>query len=537
MEKNISRVHLLKVPLENDYKNQIYFGNTSDQYNYFISKKIMTFDNLTYLRKDNIIRIRAHIDTLYNCNYVMYQNTYYHNKWFYAFITKMTYIDDNCTALHIETDVFQTWLTEATLKPSFVEREHVSDDTAGLHTVPEQLETGDYVINSINKNRGLTVSCIVMGSNVDPSIKDGKLIGGNVSGGIYNNVKSGFSYYTFRNDGGQSVLPDVIKAFADAGKSDAIGMMFLAPVLCIDLIDGDTYDNGMVKESHSAKILEWDQEETLDTPNYKPKSLNGYTPKNKKLLTYPYCYMNLSNNNGGNAIYKYELFNVPKGTDLDLCPLYIYSSLTPSMDIMCVPAHYNGVEGVNFQEALPMGKLPVCGWANDIYTNWLTQNGVNVGLNLLGGVGSIVGGTVTGAMGGGMLGVSGMVSGATQIANTIGEVYQHSLVPIQAQGNTNNGNVMFASDNSTFTVYSMSIKQEYAKIIDSYFDMFGYKVNTVKVPNRNTRPYWNYVKTIDVNIDGPIPGDDMQKLKNMYNNGVTFWKNGNNVGNYSLNNH
>lgn len=540
MEKNISRVHLLNVPLENDNKNQIYFDNTTDQFNYFSSKVVKTFDNLTYLRKDKIIRIRAHIDTLYNCNYLMYQNTYYKNKWFYAFITKMTYIDDNCTALHIETDVYQTWLKEATLKPSFVEREHVTDDTRGKHTVPEQLETGDYIVNSINKNRGLTITCIVMGCNIDPLIDDeGKLIGGNVGGGVYNNVKSGYSYYTFRNDGIKSVLPDVLKAFSKDGKNESIGMMFLAPTQCVELEEDNTYDNGKVKESYSAKILEWDQEPTLDTPNYKLNSLNGYTPKNKKLLTYPYCYMCLSNNNGGNAIYKYELFNVPEGTErMDLCPLYIYSSLTPSMDIMCVPAHYNGVEGVNFQEALPMGKLPVCGWDSDVFTNWLTQNAVNVPLNIASGAGQVIGGVLTGMSGGGaIVGLGMATSGLTQVINTMNEVYQHSLVPLQAQGNTNNGNVMFASDNSTFTVYNMSIKREYAEMIDNFFDMYGYKVNTVKVPNINTRPYWNYVKTIGVNIDGPIPMDDMQKLKNMYDNGVTFWKNGNNVGNYSLNNH
>ena len=30
-------------------------------------------------------------------------------------------------------------------KESFIEREHVNDDTIGLHTIPENLETGDYI--------------------------------------------------------------------------------------------------------------------------------------------------------------------------------------------------------------------------------------------------------------------------------------------------------------------------------------------------------------------------------------------------------
>ena len=60
-----------------------------------------------------------------------------------------------------------------------------------------------------------------------------------------------------------------------------------------------------------------------------------------------------------------------------------------------------------------------------------------------------------------------------------------------------------------FSFYKMSIKQEYAKIIDDFFSMYGYKVNEVKIPNVTGRTNWNYVKTIDANILGDIPQEDM----------------------------
>lgn len=41
----------------------------------------------------------------------------------------------------------------------------------------------------------------------------------------------------------------------------------------------------------------------------KPTTINNYTPVNKKLLTFPYCFLNVSNNNGTNNTYQYELFN------------------------------------------------------------------------------------------------------------------------------------------------------------------------------------------------------------------------------------
>lgn len=87
-----------------------------------------------------------------------------------------------------------------------------------------------------------------------------------------------------------------------------------------------------------------------------------------------------------------------------------------------------------------------------------------------------------------------------------------------------------------FSFYKMSIKQEYAKIIDDFFSMFGYKVNEVKIPNVTGRQNWNYVKTVDANILGDIPQEDMQKLKDIFNSGVTFWHNPNTFLDYSQSN-
>ena len=87
-----------------------------------------------------------------------------------------------------------------------------------------------------------------------------------------------------------------------------------------------------------------------------------------------------------------------------------------------------------------------------------------------------------------------------------------------------------------FSFYKMSIKQEYAKIIDDFFSMYGYKVNEVKIPNILGRTNWNYVKTIDCNLLGDIPQEDMQKLKDIFNSGVTFWHNPNTFLDYSQSN-
>ena len=63
----------------------------------------------------------------------------------------------------------------------------------------------------------------------------------------------------------------------------------------------------------------------------------------------------------------------------------------------------------------------------------------------------------------------------------------------------------------------------------------GYKVNTLEIPELRTRLNWNYIETTDINITGNIPQDHLQKIKNIFNTGVTLWHN-DNVGNYNRDN-
>ena len=81
-----------------------------------------------------------------------------------------------------------------------------------------------------------------------------------------------------------------------------------------------------------------------------------------------------------------------------------------------------------------------------------------------------------------------------------------------------------------------SIKQQFAERIDKFFDMYGYLTNTVKIPNLNNRPNWNYIKTIGANIIGDIPQMDLQTIKDIFNNGVTLWHNSTTFLDYSQNN-
>ena len=59
----ITKVYLLSVPLDKDYKNTFYFGSATDQKSYFDSKIKHSFTDFTYQRKDNTMRIPLDFDT------------------------------------------------------------------------------------------------------------------------------------------------------------------------------------------------------------------------------------------------------------------------------------------------------------------------------------------------------------------------------------------------------------------------------------------------------------------------------------------
>ena len=531
MSNPITKVYLLDVPLEADYKNTLYFANASAQQSYFQSKVIgsYSYNDFTYQRKDNIIRIPEIYDNICHCNYVMYQNTNYSNKWFYAFVTELEYINDGRTDLHIKTDVIQTWMFDYTLKTSFVEREHTADDTIGNNLLPEDLELGEYICNSYMKDYNLndneTDLCYVLGTThlILPNQTPVKEWGG----GMYNGIYSGVIYYAFNS---VDDIDPVIKAYGEAGANDAITGLFIAPKVLASTITDGWFGRSTTPYTYDISVS-------------KTYGLGGYSPKNNKLKTYPFCYLLVDNDNGGSVKYNYEYFNSIA------CTFKVNCVLTPGCSIRMTPKNYKGV-ALNEIEGINLGKYPTCAYPVDMYTNWLTQNAMNLSISTQraeykGNMGAInaATGSVLALATGGLLGtgkitegVDQMVDSSFDIASIMAEKYQHSLEPPQARGNLNAGDVVTASDNNCFHFYNMSISSQFAQRIDKYFDMFGYQTNMVKVPNSNHRSKWWYTKTVSCNLDGNVPQNDLLEIKKCYDNGITFWRNASEIENYSLTN-
>ena len=514
---------LLKCPIESDNRNQLTFANETAQRNYFNSLPKLEVYNFTYQRKDSVIRYPAHIDTILTYNYVMYQNDAYTNKWFYAFITSMEYVNDNMTLITIKTDVYQTWMFDMTWKRSFIEREHTNDDTIGNNTIPEGVELGANKVYYHGSDTANIKYSIVTQSTIHPdSHQDVE----NVH--VYNNIP--VPGVLCRFDTSSSVDPlgrlgSFLNWLDENSKKDALINMYLVP-------------EWILGEPQGGSGIDLDPDITYNVASVslgisRITQLDGYTPKNKKLLTYPYCMIGLSNGLGQFATYKQERWTLDENNEM---VIRMRGSICPGASIRAYPIGYNG-DGVGIDDSITIGKFPVLGWLSDAYTNWLTQNGVNLGIKGIGAVAGVVGGAVMMATGAGAMAGAGLIaSGAGMALDSIKEVYQHSLVPDTVEGSLNSSDVSASLKTTRLHFYRMGITNEYARCIDSYFDMYGYKTNKLKLPNLTGRANWNYVKTIGANIEGDIPEDHLNEIKTLFNTGITLWHNPSTYLDYSQSN-
>lgn len=513
---NITKVYLMNTLLEKDYTHTLYFESAAAQQSYFQGRKqsALTFTDFSYQRKDHIIRVPANVDTLFSAkvNYCMYQNTQYSNKWFYAFVTDMKYVDDGRTDVYIQTDCLQTWMFDISMKQSFVEREHATSDKIGSHTIEEGLELGEYVCDQMLKDAALIDYQYVIMVTEWATGGDDKPLAVSMGGIFY----AGGAYICST----MSEVVNIVQLFSTAGKADAVTAVYMVPKKIIN---------------NTSETLQYSGQADPVTYSYnvpKPSTVNGYTPRNKKLLTYPFVYLLGSNNAGSSNVYRYEDFTA------DPCVFNVSGVPVVGGSIKTVPGNYKGVD-TNPEEGIMCGKFPTLSWSADLFTNWLTQNSVNIALGIGAGALQVVGGVATMAATGGTgaaIGGAGVVGGIQSIANTLAQVHQQSFTPNSARGNTNGGDINTAAGANTFYYYKMSIKAEYARLIDEFFDMYGYKCHRVKIPAKNHRESYWYTKLIDANIIGGIPQDDLQTIKDCYNRGITFWKNPATFRNYSVSN-
>lgn len=480
-------VRLLKgVPLVSDYQDTLDFDSVSAQTTYFSSFIFKTYSDFTYQRQTQSIRVPAEFDTVVNTNYVMYRNNNYTNKWFYAFATDIRYINPGLTEIDIEIDVMQTWLFDYQFLECFIERETVADDTRFVHTIPEGLEFGPV---KVAKDQLINFSDFDVVLAISPSTEGGS--GGQLINGMFSGVEY---YHQHATTQGVALINEYIAGLAAEGRLEDIVSVFMVPTRVI--LPYTNYWPGHFFES----------------------SIDGYVPKNKKLFTYPYFYLTCNNNAGQENMYRFELFSNPNAINWGMATLF-----NESASIFFYPMDYAGVTE-NWLEGVTLDGFPQCSWRGNTFADYLSRNKYQLTMQ---GVSDLF--TVIGAI------VTGDPSGLSGVFNSMAQLGDKSMYPYQIQGQAANNTINVSYNRVGFSVRTMSITAEYAKIIDDYFSHFGYKVNRMGIPDTKTRTSWNYLRTHNCRIVGDFPESHQHKIESIFNTGVTIWHGGP-VGDYSRDN-
>lgn len=579
MSNAISNITLCSVPITPT--NQIDFATKTAQQNYFNSKAIDNYNKCKYQARTSKIRVKGYVDTLQNSNYGFYINTYLNSsKTFYFWIVAKNFIAKDTTELTIQIDVFQTWLFDFKFSTCMIEREHTQNDTLGRNTIPESFELGDYVTLTKKPVSVLQGSpCYIV------AVTDGSAI----SGGIFGSTYSGFAlkYYTMANT---DLLNNYIQTLATAGKADAVAFIFTFPnrFLTGKMVDpinsGDTITE-MLGNLASEDYFNWS--DMAQDFSYKNDS---YLPYNSKLYCYPFNFITVKNSSGGNVVLKLELFD-----DINNIDFRIEGVLSQNPHITLTPKNYSGKEFA-IDDSIVMQDFPLCSWNNDNYSNWYAQHvntinaqsdnaktsyraqqnvmsnnyanahdnmvtsaekgAINTAIstvgaigsgNFLGGASNAIGGVANNYLDYQQSGrnaendlantsLMNTVNYQNTIKNILASVQDASVQPNTCKGSTASSGLDLARDTATFFIEQIGIKPEYARIIDMYFQMFGYQVNTVKIPDFTTRYKWNYLKCVNTSTYGNVPFEDLQAINAMFNNGLTIWHDETFLYNYATSN-
>lgn len=541
------------IPLDNTYTDTILFTSKSAQESYFASKTKKTYSGLTYQRLASnsstwAIFLEDVADYFYDCNYLCFQNGGFGNKWLYAFISDILYINENCTAITFEIDVMQTWLFDFEIKKSFIERMHVADDTISRNVVEEGLnfmQRYEYykiepsgLFGGTSSDLSKDYSSVVLIATSEDCDQDDEVRGGEMIQNTYQGLKY-IAFPIYLNPSAcLEALNEWLKKMNESGKAGAINSISMVPATGLSMVQEDGW-------KYKAEVIDGVIREQSYEINYTNLD-DDYVPKNNKLFCWPYHFFTITTMDGQSYDFKYEDIiesdPIPGNAEMKFSFKFAFG---PNPTYFMFPQYYMKHEN-NIDYGVKLTGFPQCNWNFGVWENYYAQQDTNIALSMLasalGSVSSASGSVVSDAgikkgLGVGTgLAIAQAGLGTLQAGlSTFGGLSVVKSQPDQSKGANNVGGVNYNIETMDFWIIHKRLHWGYVVKIDDYFTKFGYRVNSTGVPNLHTRKYWNYLKLDQPSVTGNMPVGDMRMIKQILSNGITFWHT-TDVGNYDLNN-
>ena len=529
------------VPLDSRSKYSYRPSSKDEQFQSFSAYAVYTLNAQSYIRHSkNTIRVALAPDSLLTCNYMMFRNTSFGNKIFYAFITDVEYVNNETSLITYSIDNIQTYFFDVSFNASYIEREHSITDNIGDSITPEPVITsGQEVISKYQSlAEGLTAgvfTVIVTSHNLlNPVVTDyvfqtatlGNFSGACLAGeyNICNVVPS--SLQDFYN-----VVNNYIRV---AGENGILGM-YLIPRLAYT---GDEWDTAHPWLAPNVGInnIPAVYPQTVPKPTV-TDTLDGHLPKNNKMYTYPFCYFQLNNSLGSSKDYRYEFFS---GDDAVF--RLSSSGVTPDQSVYCTPNNYRGF-ALDWGSSLVYDTYPATSFITSEYNDFIGNNSNRL---LAGQISRIV--SAVSAFATAPANPAGAITSLT--GNVMEGMSEYAMLKdLQGQTSTIGGmasgyfNLLYAQN--FFIGYRVTVNATVAKQYDDFFTMYGYAVNSLKVPQfaqSQRRKAYNYCKTKNACIRSlgtaslGVPDTAIKDIQSALDGGLCLWETLANVGNYSVDN-
>lgn len=530
-----SSLRLLNVRMDSELRNTLWFPDRNTQTNWFLSQSdFISFTDYSYVKKDNTIVLACREEDIWRFNYVMYQNTNFSNKWFYAFIAKREWASDYSTRIYLKTDPLQTWMFDWSLMTSFIERQHSTTDTPGDNIIPEPIG-GSQVIYQSAGSVNCTPDWIAVFATSNSS---GSAAVGSKIGGMFSGAQNVFL---------DTVLPtNLLSAYVNNGLASAVSR--------IQQITGFGTDSGALNYSVSY--------------NKYPTNIAGYVPKNKKLLSGAFV-------NGYITGFGQEIKFTPDFCSGNSVSVNFDQDMT-SGSVYCFVPNYgkSGASGTSNVLGF-LFTYPESTWAYNQYKNdYNLHNGsnsifkersnvnrivnsVNAGIGAIGSAASIAAGIADTANPVSLLegdlasDIAGLSGNAQGLVNNISSLYQNfagideisqqlsyinESYNAPATGNVAQSNPFIANGETSVSYGWIVPDARIAQRYDRFLDVYGYSQNTYAIPNIHARQAWTYIKVTELMLDGNCPDEDEIQIRQAFRNGVFWWVYNKEFGNFNQDN-
>lgn len=498
----ISQLKILEgIPFTADDKIVLTFNSLAEQENYFEDFAIETFTNLSFVKGflGKQIKVNAEIESLYYANYIMFNNSAYGDKWFYAYITGFEYVSDGCTIINFELDYFQTYMGEIVFDNCFIERQMQNDNdifSSGgrptwLHSVEELPFALQDTIHIINKDEVFfdewEVAIIYKPNLVIEDIKGafdwiGAILSGTTDIVHYRPLINRGVYLSNKYYSGASIV--FVPVNGDA-INEQITTFVMAGYNILDII--------MVPKvitNYFYATVDFTAENLLYTqPEY-----SGFKLK-AKCFCYPFCYIEVTNCQGSSYKYKFEDFMNR------ICSFKISMATLPNFAGIIYPyGYYETGTTDGYELGLTIGEAPKCIWNENAMARYFNSDMM---MDVVNAAASMA---------------AGMPVKPDLVVNTYSAVMS---------GDKQKNNI---GKQPTLNLFLDKIGWKIkavmtANILDVNFFFYqkGYQTNQIGQPNILTNDRFNYVKTRNAVVSGDIPIECKKKVEEMLDGGITFW--------------